>query len=311
MNHQTIRDQAAAGGLLPPLFLPLRTWQYREERLPPSLLADPREALPQARCMVAFLLPYSPFLPREQEPSLSAYYMASNALYHFCRNLSLQAQSEGQTLLSAPLAAKGMLAQQGIARIGKNSLAALPYQGSRFAVQWMLSAELAPQIDHDIDLATIPSCEGCQACARACPVGAIDEEGLHVERCLRYHLEGGLMPDWVKKNISSLTGCEICQQACPRNANISAIRTPAVPHALFSFGNILSLDTQALAANKKHWSALLGKNMLSKGRLFAQALCLAAHQAPQAYIPAAQHYLAHGNPLQQDAARFYLDASGA
>ena len=67
------------------------------------------------------------------------------------------------------------------------------------------------------------SCQGCQACSRACPTGAIvhDRFLIRAERCITFHNERpNEFPDWIDPSWHNcLEGCMRCQKVCPENAN--------------------------------------------------------------------------------------------
>ncbi|MGE5485487.1 MAG: 4Fe-4S double cluster binding domain-containing protein [Ignavibacteriales bacterium] len=72
-------------------------------------------------------------------------------------------------------------------------------------------------------------CDGCEACAGACPTGAIDPGRflLHAERCVTLANEReDAWPGWVPPEAHNcLVGCMICQEACPMNAGLLRVET--------------------------------------------------------------------------------------
>ena len=62
-------------------------------------------------------------------------------------------------------------------------------------------------------------CTTCDACAKACPGGAIGAGRflLHAERCITFHNERqGKLPAWINPSWHHcLVGCMICQKVCP------------------------------------------------------------------------------------------------
>lgn len=64
------------------------------------------------------------------------------------------------------------------------------------------------------------ACEGCGACVRACPGGALDGYGgLDARRCLSYLTieHRGELPAELDLRHRRIYGCDVCQDACPHN----------------------------------------------------------------------------------------------
>lgn len=279
-------------------FCPVQRWAYGNEAR--GLLTDPNVIMPDATCMIALLKGYKPFVARtDGQPDLSAFYIASNALYHTTRQLQHWAEIRGFKCVLAELPAKGFLAQMGIASKGKNSLMATKNLGSRFTVQWMICSG----IEHEPFDYQESICIKCMRCARNCPVGAITEKGLNPERCIRFHMNGHVMPQWVKRNLHSLLGCERCQTVCPRNHSIGTVDLPGEIAQLLTFERIFAQQKD----DKKAFASCVGKNMLSRKRLQAQALCLAANKGKSEYKEFALRVaMEEQSQCLMDAGRWYI-----
>ena len=81
--------------------------------------------------------------------------------------------------------------------------------------------------DGDFSLRITPptmNCENCNACLRACPNGALTEEGFRYERCLAYitQKKGDLTEEeqTALRNHRMAWGCDRCAEACPHNRNL-------------------------------------------------------------------------------------------
>lgn len=63
--------------------------------------------------------------------------------------------------------------------------------------------------------------ETCHACQKACPTGALTEQGCDVSKCLSdWTQQKGELPQAVEnlvKNSPTIWGCDLCQRACPHN----------------------------------------------------------------------------------------------
>ena len=125
--------------------------------------------------------------------------------------------------LGAPI--KSVASRFGLVTYGRNNITYSPDVGSyQQLIGLVCDLELpasgarlrtvgAPQM--------APECEGCEACRKACPTGAISEDRflLRAERCLSYFSDyGEPWPAWVPPSAPhSLVGCLLCQAACPMN----------------------------------------------------------------------------------------------
>ena len=67
------------------------------------------------------------------------------------------------------------------------------------------------------------NCDGCNACVRACPTGALGEDGFDKAKCLSFITQrrGGLSPEEeaLLREEGTVWGCDACQEACPHNRN--------------------------------------------------------------------------------------------
>ena len=90
-------------------------------------------------------------------------------------------------------------------------------------------------------------CNHCGACRRACPLGALDENGRVDEtRCLSALTQqgGALSPqaaDAVKRH-PLIWGCDLCQRICPMNRHVPETGNPAFREALLCTLSASDLD---------------------------------------------------------------------
>lgn len=122
--------------------------------------------------------------------------------------------------VKARLPLKTLAARSGLARYGKNNIAYIPKFGSFHRLTAFFS-DLPCAEDQWQDREVLPGCDGCHACVRSCPTGAIPEDRflIHAERCLAYLNEKDSsvpFPEWVGPQAhNALVGCMRCQRVCP------------------------------------------------------------------------------------------------
>jgi epoxyqueuosine reductase QueG len=121
---------------------------------------------------------------------------------------------------SAPLAEKALAVRAGLGFIGRNHLLIHPQLGPQ-----VLLGELLTTVPLQPDEPNVATCQGCDRCTKACPTGALRQDGfLDARRCIscltQYPSQAGPAPDthgW-------LFGCDECLLACP-------FHQQAPPHA--------------------------------------------------------------------------------
>ena len=106
----------------------------------------------------------------------------------------------------------------GVGWRGRHGLRIVPPYGSYVFLGTILT---------DLSLASTGPGEGtlcppdCRACQKACPTGALGEDGCDVDRCLSHlsQQKGELDPATAEQLRRSPTvwGCDLCQRACPHN----------------------------------------------------------------------------------------------
>lgn len=128
----------------------------------------------------------------------------------------------------SPISEKLAAASAGLGRIGRHSLlvndehASFVFIGGIYsslpARDWLdLTDGSAVFTDAD-SLPGIRPCDGCGACVRACPSGAVTENGIDVSRCLSALSQKKRLTDSEKSLLSCspyVWGCDVCQLVCP------------------------------------------------------------------------------------------------
>lgn len=140
----------------------------------------------------------------------------------------------GLCTLRAPL--KNIVARLGLATYGRNNITYAPGFGSYHQpIGFVTDADLVSGAPDPLagtpggeatssPFLMCPECVGCDACARACPAGAIGDDRflLHTERCLTFMNEYMIpWPDWLPASAhNALIGCLACQRVCPQNRGL-------------------------------------------------------------------------------------------
>jgi epoxyqueuosine reductase len=74
------------------------------------------------------------------------------------------------------------------------------------------------KIDFEFILDSFDDCGTCEKCIKACPVGALSNDGYQMDKCMSYYnqMKKTLNLFEIKANYC-LFGCDICQLVCPKN----------------------------------------------------------------------------------------------
>ncbi len=268
--YELIEQLAKAKGFQRVYFLPLkrlREWRVRAARshfgetLPDDLCA----AFPRAGCIALLVYPYAPFPADERIP---AYYVNSNRAYHAAKALVSALNASGAACEYASLPYRALAFSCGIGGIGKNGLLHISPFGSRIVLH-ALAVEGCTPLSYEENEPGCP--EGCILCGRACPTGAISEDGVQIARCMRAHLEEAVTSDEIKPLLHCHLGCERCMDACPFNAGLVRSAPDDALREAFDLKRLIEGD----AASAR---ALVGRNFTSQGRLTAEAIVFAARE---------------------------------
>ncbi|MBQ7959861.1 MAG: DUF1730 domain-containing protein [Clostridia bacterium] len=123
---------------------------------------------------------------------------------------------------------RGAALSAGLGFLGKNGMVICEEFGSYFFIGQVVH-DLNIEKDSPIDT----SCLSCGACIRACPGGALSDEGFEIEKCLSEitQKKGELQEDERKLVADNglCWGCDVCQRVCPHNKGLA---TTAIPEFL-------------------------------------------------------------------------------
>jgi epoxyqueuosine reductase len=130
----------------------------------------------------------------------------------------------GYKLQKVRLPEKLLAARSGLAQYGKNNITYVAGMGS-FHRPVVFISDVPCAQDSWGKPSVLDLCENCNACAKACPTGAIgsDRFQLHAERCITFHNERpNDFPEWLSPAWHNcLVGCMICQKVCPANKEVA------------------------------------------------------------------------------------------
>jgi len=274
-----------------------RMMEYKEYFVPPEMMEESGRFLPDARSLCVLLAPWRPY-KRRQGLNLCAYYPVENALYHAAKE---RAKELGGVHAVNGVNIKAVLERAGIAARGHNDLMATREYGSYFAAQLILCYEEPCRTwemsqNHCID---------CNKCEKACPGSALPMTD--PKRCVRWWMDGMAMPDFAMEGMRWLFGCELCQNVCPRNAHITPVDLPEELAELLTYERMIFLNR----ADKQALSALVGKNLLTRGRVQAQALALAYRQGWPDALAAAKELQHSPHEAIKSAAEYIIRNSNA
>ncbi|MEG1559286.1 MAG: 4Fe-4S double cluster binding domain-containing protein [Clostridia bacterium] len=227
-----------------------------------NVLSEPFSSMPNISSVILLIYPYSPF---ETEYSyIPSYYLNSNKAFFATKEFEKALNTEGVPAMSLNLPARAVALSSKVGSVGKNALLRVKDFGSRIILTTVGIENLAP-LTYD---ETMPPCKNCEKCKSACPVNAIDaENGIYIQKCMRYHMETADHPEWVNANIKTFLGCEVCMDACPFNSKVERICPSPEVISAFDIDKLASGDTKAARE-------LVGKNKTGNGKLTKEAISI-------------------------------------
>lgn len=231
------------------------------------LKRHPRNVLEDVATVVSIAFSYAPAQWRSEDLPVIAAYAYGDDYHDVLRHRlapvvdAMQREFGGSWRIcidSAPLAERWWALKSGIGRRGRNGSVIIDGAGSYvFLAEILTSHKLEPDINvdfrqaissdieseitSDIQQVTISDilsgsssgkeCMGCGACVKACPTGALGDDGtIDCRRCINY-LTIEHRGEWAGEGSEamqteagrrSLFGCDICQRVCPHNRSVTA-----------------------------------------------------------------------------------------
>jgi len=252
------------------------------------------------KAIMMLLTPYAPFIdPGAEYLRMDAYYICSHIVRRETAELTEILKKKGSDAqpFDEPVF-KMLAAKAGVAEIvGVNSLAYTHAHGSRFALSAVEVGNKENAVLREIEAvmeglgsrraesggaAAATNCRKCGRCIKACPVKAVDSDGITAAKCMRAHMRSGdIRDDEISKKMgAAFWGCDICQRVCPLNREEGV----PMPEGLKSL-----LKTDAfLREPEKHTAALagyIGQNYAKVNRLLPLCLNAAGNSGKHEYAP--------------------------
>ncbi len=238
---------------------------YMQNKL--SVRTHPEKLLPQAKTVFSAALPYRFPLETKKESARISRYALITDYHRVIRNKlgklldfissSLPGSVTGKVCVdSMPVFEKTWAEKAGLGRTGKNTMLIVPEAGSYvFLGELLLDIELPATKSRLVD-----PCQGCDACIRSCPTGAIIQPGrIDARKCISYltvelkrefsQEESGMIREW-------LFGCDICQEVCPHNAQQSL--QPTCPEFIPKKELLGITPEQIISFTRSQFKALFG-----------------------------------------------------
>lgn len=226
-------------------------------------------------------------IPAGDEAWIHPYYPASHQAYTAARTIAEEAREAGVPLVQRDdIRLKPILARTPGFSQGRNTLSYAEGIGSRFHIK---TFTLDIPLEQAVGLENRPHdlhCGECRNCMHACPNHAIDEDGFHLERCIRYWMMPGKpVPEDVRAHMGNrLIGCDECQRCCPHNITPSGASGDPV--------NLLHLLKESKVAAEE-LKMCIGANMTLPNRLLAQACMIAGNSGKKDLLPELDRLVNH------------------
>lgn len=240
---------------------------------------DPRLLLPGCKWLIVCAFKYFGGAVAGGSAKIARYALGED--YHSVLSQRLQQLSDyltenygGETMIAVdtkPLRERYWAVRAGLGYIGRNNQLIVPGAGSYVLLATLLwTGELEePNAQESADLESVtkcfaPLCEGCDACLRVCPNGALRGDGsCDCTRCISYltiEHKGEIPPDIDLRGW--LYGCDLCQSVCPYN------KQPEKDDALPEFQprrELLRLDIDTLKSHSnRSWQRFLGNSSMTR-----------------------------------------------
>ena len=207
-------------------------WEEIAPHMEPAGRERVAERCPQVRSLLCAAFPYAS--GGERAERISRYAWGEDYHTALRRRLEQAAEALKQNGMAdsyacwadvSPFPEVYAAARAGLGKRGRNGLLITKEAGSYVFLGFVTTDGDFPSTAGEIE-----PCMGCGACIRACPGGALREEGVFPERCLSALTQkrGLLTPSQealVQKG-GLIWGCDRCQTCCPENPGRGAAPLP-------------------------------------------------------------------------------------
>jgi len=242
----------------------------------------------QEKTLLLTLWPYAAEeRPDGDEAWIHPYYPASHRAYMAAKTIAQEAAAQGIPLTQRDdIRLKPIMARLPGFSQGRNTLSYVEGLGSRFHVKtFTLDLSLEPTLRVEEQPHGL-HCGDCRRCMAACPNHAIDGDGFHIERCIRYWMMPGKpVPEDIRAAMGNrLIGCDECQRCCPHNPPAEGAAGDTVPLAR------LLTEPKTMAEELR---TVIGANLTLPNRLLAQGCMIAGNSGRADLLPQLESLTEH------------------
>ena len=208
-----------------------------------------------------------------RETLLSGYYPVSNTAYHAAKRVCEELNGMGMHAEHVTDIPARYCALKCGGHIIRNGMYSHPELGCNVHIQTILLGEMTEEEESiDPQLFGI-RCDECGRCVETCPVGAIGDEGVDSEKCMRQHIMDSDIPENLYPYLYQLFGCERCQLCCPKSVKTG------------SEGYLYDIEALILGRCNNELKEICGPNMARPMRIRKQAVLLAANNGLKELVP--------------------------
>ncbi len=232
----------------------------------------------------SFVLLLKSYVPKDG--LVDAFYVAKNESYREAQSMMKDLEQQGvRAWLLSNLRLKPIATRSAGLTRGRNTINYHGDFGSKFCME-LIGLNVIPEGKCKEAKKAQLSCDTCRRCMKACPGGAITEEGFVKEKCIRFYMMSGKpMPEHLRSFVGAkggsyaIIGCDLCQRVCPGNQVMEDKRCLA--EGDFSLEEMLDPTAEML----QRFGALYGRNYAIRNRIIAQALLAAGNSGDEKYLP--------------------------
>ncbi len=204
---------------------------------------------------------------------LSGYYPISNAAYHTAKRVCAELRNRGIYAEHVTDLPARYCALKCGGHIIKNGMYSHPALGCNVHLQTVLLGDMTEEEEHADSSLFEVCCSDCGRCAEACPFGAVSDNGVDTEKCMRQHIMDSDIPVHLYPYLYQLFGCERCQLCCPEH-----VKTDLGAYS-YDIGELI------LGRYNAELKDICGPNMARPMRIKKQAVILAANNGLKELLP--------------------------